>query len=211
MQYNGRPFKLSWFHPEFQPQEEYLPQCDSSNHLNPLTVSEQTKFSTEKLSIPWKASFEHVPFALCSMLDESYDFFQRSHQLERWFGLHEFLLLSPTDDRSEFLGSMDPNEVFNFTLRACIHHIMLINYKYFIFVTNAVFKAKQILSAFSVALQTSKCAIPAFVPVHEPSRGSFIGVCVGGLHGGLISKFESDILLRYPPPELQYLDGKCYL
>ncbi|KAG7402289.1 Rab3 GTPase-activating protein catalytic subunit [Phytophthora boehmeriae] len=53
-------------------------------------------------------------------------------------------------------------------------------------------EAGMLLSALTMALNNCNCTIPAFVPVHEPSRGTWIGSAVPGATGNVSISFDTD-------------------
>ncbi|XP_077502332.1 RAB3 GTPase activating protein subunit 1 [Amblyomma americanum] len=58
-------------------------------------------------------------------------------------------------------------------------------------------RTKLLVSSVSVALNNSKCSLPAFVQVHHPQERLCFGVCVGG---GLTTHFEMVHLNHVPKP-----------
>ncbi|CAI5725998.1 unnamed protein product [Peronospora destructor] len=55
-------------------------------------------------------------------------------------------------------------------------------------------EAGMLLSALNMALNSCNCTIPAFVPVFEPSRGTWIGSAVPGATGNVSMSFDTDAL-----------------
>jgi hypothetical protein len=56
-----------------------------------------------------------------------------------------------------------------------------------------------LLSALMIALNNCNCTIPAFVPVFEPSRGTWIGSAVPGETGNVAISFETDSVPELNP------------
>lgn len=56
-----------------------------------------------------------------------------------------------------------------------------------------------LLSALMIALNNCNCTIPAFVPVFEPSRGTWIGSAVPGETGNVSIAFETDSVPELNP------------
>lgn len=89
--------------------------------------------------------------------------------IHSFFGVSEFVLLTPEKFQSDLFGAMSRSA------------------------------ASRLLSAVSVALAESRCALPAFVPVYEPSRRSYVGVAGAPRgHGGTRLHFETDVSHRVP-------------
>lgn len=123
-------------------------------------LKEAAKSSEETLNL----EDEPAPFALEDMMTLGNDFPPRAHYLVRWFGLRDFLVISPSSDE-ELITSED--------------------------------RTKLLVSSVSVALNNSKCPLPAFVQVHHPQERLCFGVCVGG---GLTTHFEMVHLNQVPRP-----------
>ncbi|KAL3660560.1 hypothetical protein V7S43_014315 [Phytophthora oleae] len=60
-------------------------------------------------------------------------------------------------------------------------------------------EAGMLLSAMSMALNNCNCTIPAFVPVLEPSRGTWIGSAVPGATGNVSMSFDTDSVPELNP------------
>ncbi|KAG7379388.1 Rab3 GTPase-activating protein catalytic subunit [Phytophthora pseudosyringae] len=60
-------------------------------------------------------------------------------------------------------------------------------------------EAGMLLSALTIALNNCNCTVPAFVPVFEPSRGTWIGSAVPGATGNVSMSFETDSVPELNP------------
>ncbi|CAI5735717.1 unnamed protein product [Hyaloperonospora brassicae] len=60
-------------------------------------------------------------------------------------------------------------------------------------------EGRMLLSALHVALNNCNCTIPAFVPMFEPSRGTWIGSAVPGATGNVSMSFETDSIPEINP------------
>lgn len=60
-------------------------------------------------------------------------------------------------------------------------------------------EAGLLLSALTIALNNCNCTVPAFVPVLEPSRGTWIGTAVPGATGNVSIVFETDSVPELNP------------
>ncbi|KAG6590857.1 Rab3 GTPase-activating protein catalytic subunit [Phytophthora cinnamomi] len=60
-------------------------------------------------------------------------------------------------------------------------------------------EAGMLLSALTMALNNCNCTIPAFVPVFEPSRGTWIGSAVPGATGNVSMSFDTDSVPELNP------------
>ncbi|KAE9073764.1 hypothetical protein PF010_g24944 [Phytophthora fragariae] len=60
-------------------------------------------------------------------------------------------------------------------------------------------EAAMLLSALTMALNNCNCTIPAFVPVFEPSRGTWIGSAVPGATGNVSMSFDTDSVPELNP------------
>ncbi|GMF45748.1 unnamed protein product [Phytophthora fragariaefolia] len=60
-------------------------------------------------------------------------------------------------------------------------------------------EAGMLLSALTMALNNCNCTIPAFVPVFEPSRGTWIGSAVPGTTGNVSMAFDTDSVPELNP------------
>lgn len=112
----------------------------------------------------WADDLAHAPPAVHALHAAQPLLRWPAHRIARMFGVTEFLLLSPLSTSSEYFGTVEPHQ------------------------------ARFLLSSACLALNHCTCAIPAFVPVHEPSRRAYLGRMVPGTaHGGAEVMFETDV------------------
>ncbi|KAG6967480.1 hypothetical protein JG688_00006296 [Phytophthora aleatoria] len=113
--------------------------------------------------------------------------------VQKWFGVDEFLLLSRSPhekkevDVEEEMGREGEKEQKKgeAQIMADIHVDQN--------------EAGMLLSALTMALNNCNCTIPAFVPVLEPSRGTWIGSAVPGATGNVSMAFETDSVPELNP------------
>ncbi|KAG3119420.1 hypothetical protein PI124_g4059 [Phytophthora idaei] len=112
--------------------------------------------------------------------------------VQKWFGMDEFLLLSRSPhekevDVEEEMGREEEKEQKKgeAQIMADIHVDQN--------------EAGMLLSALTMALDNCNCTIPAFVPVLEPSRGTWIGSAVPGATGNVSMAFETDSVPELNP------------
>ncbi|KAF1787201.1 Rab3 GTPase-activating protein catalytic subunit [Phytophthora cactorum] len=113
--------------------------------------------------------------------------------VQKWFGVDEFLLLSRSPhekkevDVEEEMGREEEKEQKKgeAQIMADIHVDQN--------------EAGMLLSALTMALNNCNCTIPAFVPVLEPSRGTWIGSAVPGATGNVSMAFETDSVPELNP------------
>ncbi|KAF1774904.1 Rab3 GTPase-activating protein catalytic subunit [Phytophthora cactorum] len=102
--------------------------------------------------------------------------------VQKWFGVDEFLLLSRGGKGREEEKEQKKGEA---QIMADIHVDQN--------------EAGMLLSALTMALNNCNCTIPAFVPVLEPSRGTWIGSAVPGATGNVSMAFETDSVPELNP------------
>ncbi|POM62198.1 Rab3 GTPase-activating protein catalytic subunit, partial [Phytophthora palmivora] len=126
--------------------------------------------------------------------DEEFVFSKKTafKNVQKWFGVDEFLLLSRASPHEkkvmkEESGEEDTEkvEVDDEETMADIHVDQN--------------EAGMLLSALTMALNNCNCTIPAFVPVFEPSRGTWIGSAVPGATGNVSMSFDTDSVPELNP------------
>ncbi|ETI32939.1 hypothetical protein F443_20332 [Phytophthora nicotianae P1569] len=181
----------------------------------------QDTVSTNRKPKRWLQGLEHFTPTMLSVADATRDFqwglegeketqteqrhsisfyedaepvFSRKNVLknvQKWFGVDEFLLLSRSCqekknvDVEEEEKEEEKEQKRDGEIMADIHVDQN--------------EAGMLLSALTMALNNCNCTIPAFVPVFEPSRGSWIGSAVPGATGNVSMAFETDSVPELNP------------
>ncbi|OWZ23978.1 Rab3 GTPase-activating protein catalytic subunit [Phytophthora megakarya] len=137
-----------------------------------------------------------------SVFDDDGDVFSRKttfKNVQKWFGVDEFLLLNRSSPHEKETNTVKEDEKVeniedeekeksageNEDAMADIHVDQN--------------EAGMLLSALTMALNNCNCTMPAFVPVFEPSRGTWIGSAVPGATGNVSMSFDTDSVPELNP------------
>ncbi|KAI9991613.1 hypothetical protein PInf_016911 [Phytophthora infestans] len=190
--------------------------------LSLFVTKQQTKdtVSSSKKPKRWLQGLEHFTPTMLSLADAHRDFqwgvesekpvdIEETHTIsnyedtasvlntntvlknvQKWFGVDEFLLLSSSSHEKKNAETEEGKEEEKEQKR---HGDVMAD----IHVDQN--EAGMLLSALTMALNNCNCTIPAFVPVLEPSRGSWIGSAVPGATGNVSMAFETDSVPELNP------------
>lgn len=141
--------------------------------------------------------------------------------VQKWFGVDEFLFLSPTSQQSTKLAASAPNSsgtTISRTARPTIAALEAsgdaqgadghgklakqdtLNENDVLFDLSVdQNESTLLLSALSIALSNCNCTMPAFVPVLDPARGTWLGSAIPGATGNVSMTFETDFVPELHP------------
>ncbi|TDH71077.1 uncharacterized protein CCR75_008946 [Bremia lactucae] len=137
-----------------------------------------------------------------SVFDDAESIYSRNmvfQNVHKWFGVDEFLLLSrsPLEFSNETTTMAAINDIE--TLEGSREKRCDEGGDVMADIQVDLNEAGMMLSALTMALNNCNCTMPAFVPVNEPSRGTWMGSAVPGATGNVSMAFETDSVPEVNP------------
>lgn len=219
------------------------PSSRSGGSPNAAAAAASEDSDPPKSKTKWQEGLEHFTPTMLSIAESDRDFswhgrqagttsvvmddddeepvFDRQRVLQnvhKWFGVDEFLFLSPTSQQSTKLPASAANSTGAATSRTARSTIAALEAKEDS--QGAATLAKQdtlnenevlfdlsvdqnestlLLSALSIALSNCNCTMPAFVPVFDSARGTWLGSAIPGATGNVSMTFETDFVPELHP------------
>ncbi|KAG1688456.1 hypothetical protein DVH05_003660 [Phytophthora capsici] len=143
-----------------------------------------------------------VPYYTSVFEDDGEPIFSRKtafKNVQKWFGVDEFLLLSRSSspeklqaETTKVIPNEGEGELEENTDTQAVEDEIIDDQDAMADIQVGQDEAGMLLSAMSMALNNCNCTIPAFVPVFEPSRGTWIGSAVPGATGNVSMSFDTD-------------------